>query len=74
MKTIYIFAWSLAAAGVLASFLTGNFNKATLVIFSFIALGLVYSLALWSVLKNGGRAVSIFEDLNNEELSKEERS
>ena len=34
-------------------FLAGNFNKATLVIFSFIALGLVYLLALWSAFTNG---------------------
>ena len=53
MKTIYIFALSLAVVAASASLFTGYFNQATLVIFSFIALGLVYSLALWSVFTNG---------------------
>jgi ABC-type multidrug transport system permease subunit len=52
LKNLYVLAWFLLAAAVLVSALTGAFNVAALVVFSLIALGLVYTLALWSVTVN----------------------
>lgn len=52
MKKLYFTAWFLLAAAALVSALTGTFNPAALVVFSFIALGLVFTLALWSVSVN----------------------
>ncbi len=52
MKKIYVLAWFLLAAAAFVSALTGTFNPAALLVFSLIALGLVYTFALWSVLVN----------------------
>lgn len=52
MKNFYISAWILLAAAAFVSVLTGSFNPVTLVAFSLTALGLVYTLALWSVIVN----------------------
>lgn len=52
MKQLYFLAWFLVVFAALVSFLTGNFGAVTLVAFSLIALGLVYGLALWSVITN----------------------
>lgn len=52
MKKIYTAAWFLLAILFLASVLTGSLNPTSLVAFSLIALGLVYALALWTVVIN----------------------
>ena len=50
MKKIYPTAWFLLAILFFASVFTGSFNELSLVVFSLIALGLVYALALWAVI------------------------
>lgn len=52
MEKFYISAWILLAAAAFVSVLTGSFNPVTLFVFSLIALALVYTLALWSVIIN----------------------
>jgi hypothetical protein len=52
LKKIYVAAWFLAALAVLISVLTGTFSATAMVVFSFIGLGLIYTLALWSVIVN----------------------
>ena len=52
LRKFYISAWYLVAIGVLISVLTGTFSTATLFVFSLIGLGLIYGLALWSVIVN----------------------
>lgn len=51
-KNLYVLAWFLLAAIVLVSALTGTLTPPALVVFSLAALGLVYGLALWSVIAN----------------------
>ena len=50
MKNFYISAWILLALAAFVSVLTGTFNAVTLFVFSLVALALVYTLALWSVI------------------------
>lgn len=52
MKKFYVLAWFLLAASVLASVFTGTFNPLAMVVFSLVAVGLVYGFALWSVIVN----------------------
>ncbi len=52
MKKIYTAAWFLLAILFLAAILTGYLNPVSLVAFSLFALGLVYALALWTVVIN----------------------
>jgi len=52
MRKIYTAAWLLLTVLFLASVSTGNFNPVSLLIFSLIALGLVYAPALWAVVVN----------------------
>ena len=52
MKKFYVLAWFLLAASVLVSVFTGTFNPLGVVIFSLVAVGLVYGFALWSVIVN----------------------
>ncbi|MDQ3750033.1 MAG: hypothetical protein M3367_13640 [Acidobacteriota bacterium] len=52
MKNLYVLAWFLLGAAVFVSVLTGALTPATLFVFSLAALGLVYGLALWSVILN----------------------
>ena len=52
MKKFYITAWFLLAASVLVSAFTGTINPLTVVVFSLVAVGLVYGFALWSVIVN----------------------
>jgi hypothetical protein len=52
VKEIYISAWILLAAATLVTILTGSFSPVALVVFSLIALALVHTLALWSVIEN----------------------
>lgn len=52
MKKFYVLAWFLLAASALASVFTGTFNPLAMVVFSLVALGLVYAIALWSVIVN----------------------
>jgi hypothetical protein len=52
MKKIYVLAWFLLAAGALVSALTGTFNPVALVVFSLVALGLIYTFAFWWVIVN----------------------
>lgn len=51
-RNLYVLAWILLATAVFVSFLTGTLTPAALVVFSLVALGLVYWLALWSVIAN----------------------
>lgn len=52
MKKLYLAAWTLLTATALVSVFTGAFNPVTLFVFSLVALALVYTLALWSVIVN----------------------
>lgn len=52
MKKFYISAWVLLAAATFVSIFTGSFNPVALFVFSLVALALVYTLALWSVIIN----------------------
>lgn len=52
LKNLYVLAWILLAASVLGSAVTGVLAPAALLGFSLAALGLVYALALWSVVVN----------------------
>lgn len=52
MKKFYVSAWFLLAAAALVSALTGTFNAAALLVFSLVALALVHTLALWTVIVN----------------------
>ena len=49
IKEIYISAWILLTIAAFASVLSGSFNLVALLVFSLVALGLVHTLALWSV-------------------------
>lgn len=50
LKIFYISAWVSLAAAVFVSLLTGSLNSVALFVFSLIALALVLSLAMWSVI------------------------
>jgi hypothetical protein len=52
MKKLYISAWILFALTALVTVFTGTFSSLALVVFSLVALGLVYALALRSVIAN----------------------
>lgn len=52
MKNIYTGAWILLTILFVASVLTGYFNPLSLVVFSLVALTLVFALALWVVMEN----------------------
>lgn len=52
MKKFYVLAWFLLAASIIVMVFTGTFNPLAMVVFSLIAAGLVYALALWSVIVN----------------------
>lgn len=52
MKKLYVLAWALLALAALVSALTGTFNPVALVVFSLVALGLVSTLVLWSIVVN----------------------
>jgi len=52
MKKFYVSAWLLLAASVLVSVFTGTFNPIGMVVFSLVAVGLVYAFALWTVIVN----------------------
>ena len=52
MKKFYVLAWFLLLASVLAAVFTGTFDPLAMVVFSLVAVGLVYGFALWSVIYN----------------------
>ena len=52
MKKIYIASWFMVALGALVSIFTGTLTPAALVAYSLLALGLVFTLMLWSVIAN----------------------
>lgn len=49
MKKFYIYIWSVAAVAALAFISAVPFDAIEKVLLSFMALGLFYTLALWSV-------------------------
>ena len=55
LKPLYILVWILVALLIVSSFLGGYFNTVTQIALSVVVLGLVYALALWSVLTNNGK-------------------
>ena len=50
IKKFYVLAWFLLAASALISVFTGTVNPLAIVVFSLVAVGLVYGFALWSVI------------------------
>lgn len=52
MRKLYLSAWVLLTAAAFVSALTGAFTPIALLVFSLLALGLVYALLLWSVIVN----------------------
>lgn len=52
MKKFYVLAWFLLVSSVLVSVFTSTFNPLAMVVFSLVAVGLVYAFALWSVIVN----------------------
>ena len=52
MKSFYIAAWFLLIIAAFVTVSTGSVNPLALVVFGLVTLGLVYALALWSVLTN----------------------
>jgi membrane protein implicated in regulation of membrane protease activity len=50
MKTFYILTWILLALTAGVSFSMGYFDAFTMVVLSFVAVSLVYALALWSTI------------------------
>jgi len=52
LKNFYGLAWFLLAASVLISVFTGTFNPLGMIIFSLVAVGLIYGFALWAVIVN----------------------
>jgi hypothetical protein len=52
MRNFYISAWVLLAVAAFAAVLTNSFNPLALLIFSLIALVLVFTLMLWTVIVN----------------------
>jgi len=56
IKKFYVLAWFVLIGSATASVLNGTLNDLAMVAFGLIALGLVYALALWSVLTNMGNA------------------
>jgi hypothetical protein len=52
IRKVYTWAWLLVALAFLFSVLSGTFDAATAVIFGLVALGLIYALALWTVVMN----------------------
>ncbi len=53
IKNFYAAIWILLLAVSTISFFANTFNWAALVVYSLIALVLVYALALWTVIVNG---------------------
>jgi hypothetical protein len=43
------------------AFLTGYLNPITVIVFSLVALGLLYGLAFWSVLTNTAEMPKVFD-------------
>ena len=52
LKNLYVLAWFLLGAAIVAAASTGVLTPAMLVVFSLAVLGLVYGFALWSVIVN----------------------
>lgn len=52
MKKFYISAWILLASAVAIAVLTGSSNPFALLVFSLVALALVFALMLWTVFVN----------------------
>ena len=52
MKKIYMAGWFIVALATLVSILTGTLTPAAMVVYSLLALGLVFTLMLWSVIVN----------------------
>lgn len=52
MKNIYTTAWVLLTITFVVTVLTGYYNPLSLVVFSLVALALVFALALWVVIEN----------------------
>ena len=52
MKKFYISAWFLLAAATIVAAFSGALNGGVLFVFSLIALGLVYTLAVWAIIVN----------------------
>lgn len=52
MKNIYTTAWILLTITFIVTVLTGYYNPLSLVVFSLVALALVFALALWVVIEN----------------------
>lgn len=50
IKNFYISAWILLAVAAFVTVLSGSFNPLTLLAYSLVALTLVLSLAMWSVI------------------------
>ena len=59
MRKIYIAAWILTAISLLFSVVTGSFDGLMMVLYSLIALGLFYALALRSVFVNTAGAAEL---------------
>ena len=53
IKNFYAATWILLMSAAIVSLFSNNFNGATLVFYGLVALGLVYALALWTVIENG---------------------
>ena len=51
-ENLYVLAWFLLVAIVLVLALTGTLTPLALVSYSLLALGLVFTLMLWSVIAN----------------------
>ena len=61
MKQFYISAWVLVVFAAFVTVLTGYLNPVTAVAFSLMVLGLVYGLALLSVMKNTPEMPQVFD-------------
>ena len=53
MANFCVLAWFLLVAGALVSASRGVLTPAAMVIYSLLALGLVFALMLWAVVANG---------------------
>jgi hypothetical protein len=58
MANFYALAWFLLVSGVLVAAYHGNLTPTAILVYSLLALGLVFVLMAWAVVVNGRRMMT----------------